>query len=200
MVGMDGRVKLSVAAKILGISRSQAKTQAYNGSLPTIISSTGRRFVPVSWLKTQTGEAPHAGSRCAIYSRESSSENKTALASQTDGLRRYAQAKGWTLVYVVEEYGSGVNDQRKKLHKLLSRRDFDVLLVEHKDRLTRFGFAWFEAICPFQIEVVNRAEDKVTDLMEDLVAILTSFSARLYGQRRGRKKTEAAIKALEAVK
>jgi predicted site-specific integrase-resolvase len=44
---------------------------------------------------------------------------------------------------------------------------------------------------------VNRAEDKVSDLMEDLVAILTSFSARLYGQRRGRKKTEAAIKALE---
>ena len=194
---MDGRVKLSVAAKLLGISLSQAKRQAYAGTLPTIVSITGRRFVAVSWLKTQVGDAVGAGSRCAIYSRESSSENKAALASQTDGLRRYAQAKGWSIVRVVEEFGSGVNDQRKRLHRLLKLRDFDVLLVEHKDRLTRFGFSWFEAICPFQIEVVNRAEDKVSDLMEDLVAVLTSFSARLYGQRRGRKKTEAAIKALE---
>lgn len=195
---MEGRVKLSVAAKLLGISLSQAKRQAYAGSLPTIISPTGRRFVAVAWLKTQMGEAVGADSRCAIYSRESSSENKTALSSQTDSLRRYAQAKGWSIVRVVEEFGSGVNDQRKKLHRLLKLRDFDVLLVEHKDRLTRFGFAWFEAICPFHIEVVNRAEDKISDLMEDLVAILTSFSARLYGQRRGRKKTDAAIKALES--
>lgn len=198
MVSMDGRVKLTEAAKILGISLCQAKRQAYAGSIPTIVSATGRRFVSVAWLKTQVGESKSFGSRCAIYSRESSSENKVALASQTEGLRRYAQAKGWSLVHVVEEFGSGVNDHRKKLHALLAKKDFDVLLVEHKDRLTRFGFSWFEAICPFEIEVVNRAEDKVSDLMEDLVAILTSFSARLYGQRRGRKKTEAAIKALES--
>ncbi|MFI5300222.1 MAG: IS607 family transposase [Polyangiales bacterium] len=194
---MDGRIKLSQAAKVLGMSFRQAQRHAYEGKIPTIISETGRRFVPVSWLRGQTGEAPNAGSRCAIYSRESSSENKSALASQTDGLRRFAQAKGWSLVHVVEEFGSGVNDQRKKLRRLLERKDFDVLLVEHKDRLTRFGFAWFEAICPFRIEVVNRAEDKTNDLMDDLVAILTSFSARLYGQRRGRKKTEAAIAALK---
>ncbi len=169
-----------------------------SGKIPTIISDTGRRFVPVAWLRGQTGEAVASGSRCAIYSRESGSENKTTLASQTDGLRRYATAKGWTIVRVVEEFGSGVNDQRKKLHALLKSREFDVLLVEHKDRLTRLGFAWFEAICPFRIEVVNRAENCTADLMEDLVAILTSFSARLYGQRRGRKKTEAAIKALKS--
>lgn len=167
------------------------------GKIPTIISDTGRRFVPVQWLKEQTGETPSSGSRCAIYSRESSSENKTALATQTDGLRRYAAAKGWSIVRVVEEFGSGVNDTRPKLTRLLKVRDFDVLLVEHKDRLTRFGFAWFEATCPFRIEVINRAENCTHDLMEDLVAILTSFSARLYGQRRGRKKTEAAIKALQ---
>lgn len=194
---MDGRVKLSEAAKILGISFRQAQRHAYAGKIPTIITETGRRYVPVVWLKTQVGDAPTAGSRCAIYSRESSSENKAALASQTDVLRKYAAAKGWTIVRVVEEFGSGVNDQRKKLHALLSKHDYDVLLVEHKDRLTRFGFAWFEAICPFKIEVVNRAENEQSDLMEDLVAILTSFSARLYGQRRGRTKSLAAVKALK---
>lgn len=164
--------------------------------MPTLRSDTRRLFVPVAWIAAQTGDVPVTGSRCAIYSRESSSENKAALASQTDGLRKYATARGWAIVKVVEEFGSGVNDQRKKLHRLLKDRDYDVLLVEHKDRLTRFGFGWFEATCPFKIEVVNRPEDDTHDLMEDLVAILTSFSARLYGQRRGRAKTNAAIKAL----
>lgn len=95
------------------------------------------------------------------------------------------------------EIGSGVNDEREKLHALLKKRDFDVLLVEHKDRLSRFGFRWFQSLAPFRIEVINTAENRVNDLMEDLVAILSSFSARLYGQRRGRKKTAAAIKALQ---
>ena len=194
---MDGRVKLVRAAEILGISFRHAQRLAYAGKIPTIITETGRRFVLVSWLKTQVGESVAPGCRCAIYGRESGSENKAALASQVEGLRRYAEAKGWVLTRVVTEIGSGVNDQRVKLHRLLRQRDFDVLLIEHKDRLTRFGFSWFEAICPFRIEVVNRAEDKVSDLMEDLVTILTSFSARLYGQRRGRKKTEAAIRALK---
>ena len=194
---MQTRIKLEDAAKALGICYRHAQRLSYSGKIPTIIPDTGRRYVPSSWLSAQTGETLSTGCRCAIYSRESSSENKAALHSQTDGLRRYAQAKGWQIVRVVEEFGSGVNDQRKKLSALLRSRDYDVLLVEHKDRLTRFGFSWFETICPFRIEVVNQAEDKTSDLMHDLVAILTSFSARLYGQRRGRKKTEAAIKAIQ---
>lgn len=194
---MDQRIKLKDAAKTLGICYRHAQRLSYEGKIPNIITDSGRRYVPASWLAKQTGDAIPDGCRCAIYSRESSSKNKAALASQTAGLRNYATAKGWQIVRVVEEFGSGVNDQRKKLGSLLKQRDYDVLLVEHKDRLTRFGFSWFETICPFRIEVVNRAEDKTSDLMHDLVASLTSFSARLYGQRRGRKKTEAAIKAIK---
>ena len=194
---MANRIKLSKAATMLGISHRTAMRWIASGKLPTTVSHTGRRFVSQDFIDGQLGEHPSAGCRCAIYSRESSSENKSALKSQTSGLRQYASAKGWQTVSVVEEFGSGVNDTRKKLRSLLIKRDFDVLLIEHKDRLTRFGFAWFETICPFRIEVVNRAEDKTNDLMDDLVAILTSFSARLYGQRRGRKKTEAAIRAIK---
>ena len=87
---------------------------------------------------------------------------------------------------------------RDHFHKLLQQHDFDVLIVERKDRLTRFGFRWFEALAPFRIEVVNLAEDATHDLMEDLVAIITSFAARLYGKRRGRRKTQAAIEALKS--
>lgn len=143
------------------------------------------------------GSSAH-GVQCALYARESSSENKAALLSQMSGLTQFAIAKGYVILHSVSEVGSGLNDDRKKLHALLAKRDFDVLVVEHKDRLTRFGFRWFETLCPFRIEVINMNGNVTHDLMEDLVAILTSFAARLYGQRRGRKKTQAAIDALKA--
>lgn len=194
---MNKRIKLSEAADILGICYRHAQRLSYQGKIPNIISDTGRRYVPENWLKQQVGEENSpSGTRCVIYSRESSSENKAALKSQTDNLKKYAAAKGWQIVKIVEEIGSGVNDNRKKLTKLLQSSDYDILLVEHKDRLTRFGFNWFDILCPFHIEVVNKAEDEKSDLMEDLVAIITSFSARLYGKRRGRTKTNKAIEAL----
>jgi predicted site-specific integrase-resolvase len=114
----------------------------YAGKVPHIKTETGRVFVPTWWLATQTGDAPPAtGTRCALYARESSSENKAALASQLEGLRQYATARGYQIVHVVSEVASGMNDKRPKLHALLAQRDFDVLVVEHKERLTRFGFA-----------------------------------------------------------
>ena len=190
--------KLTDAARILGISQWTLRRWVRNGKVPAIKRDTGRIYIPVSWLTEQTGEVkPPELTRCALYARESSSENKTALESQTEGLRRYAEAKGYQITHVVKEIASGVNDNRLKLKNLLAKKDFDVLIVEHKDRLTRFGFGWFDLLCPFRLEVVNVAENCTHDLMEDLVAILTSFSARLYGQRRGKKKTEAAIKALQ---
>ena len=169
------------------------------GRAPARRSETGRLYVPAEWVDTQTGQGQGASERrCALYVRESSSENKGALQSQADGLKAYAQARGYQVVHVVHEVASGMNDERPKLHRLIGQRDFDVLLVEHKDRLTRFGFRWFEALAPFQIEVVNTAEEATHDLMEDLVAIMTSVAARLYGKRRGRKKTQAAIEALKS--
>ena len=192
------RYKLTVAAKMLGINPWTLRLWIREGKAPGIKSESGRLYLPGWWIAQQVGEAPPAqGTRCALYARESSSENKAALESQTQGLIQYATAKGYQITHIVCELGSGVSDERKKLHALLKQRDFDVLLVDHKDRLTRFGFRWFEALSPFRLEVVNVAGNRVNDLMEDLVAILTSFSARLYGQRRGRKKTEAAIKALQ---
>ena len=128
------------------------------------------------------------------------------MQSQADGLKAFATARGYQIVHVVSEIASGINDDRPKLHKLLQQHDFDVLIVERKDRLTRFGFRWFEALAPFRIEVVNLAEDATHDpgsgpgqaLMEDLQGVITSFAARLYGKRRGRKKTQAAIEALKS--
>jgi len=109
-------------------------------------------------------------------------------------------AKGYQIVEVVKEVGSGVNDDRKKLKKLLESDSWGTIVVEHKDRLTRFGFNYIELLLNKEgrkIEVVNLAEDEKSDLMQDLVSIIYSFSAKMYGLRRSKRKTEEIIKLLE---
>ena len=191
------RYSLTKAADLLGMSRWAVRDWVYKKRAPSIKSQTGRIFIPADWVDAQMGYGGTPGVHCALYARESSSENKAALLSQMNGLTQFAVAKGYVILHSVSEVGSGLNDDRKKLHALLAKRDFDVLVIEHKDRLTRFGFRWFETLCPFRIEVINLNGNITHDLMEDLIAILTSFAARLYGQRRGRKKTQAAIDALK---
>jgi putative resolvase len=71
--------------------------------------------------------------------------------------------------------------------------------VEHKDRLTRFGFKYIEVLMEIQgrkIEVINNLEDDKDDLIQDFISVITSFCARIYGQRRSKKSTEKLIKEL----
>jgi predicted site-specific integrase-resolvase len=157
--------------------------------------------------KTETGrvrlaEKPVAVEpKVAIYARVSSSENKSNLKSQAERLEHYARALGWEVVSVTSEIGSGVNDKRKKLEQLLKQKDWNILVVEHKDRLTRFGFNYIETLVELsgkRIEVVNVADNDKADLMQDLVAIIYSFSARMYGLRRAKRKTEQIVSTLES--
>ena len=135
-----------------------------------------------------------------IYARVSSSENKSNLETQASRLESYAIAKGYQIDVIVKEIGSGVNDKRKKLQKILTNDKITCIIVEHKDRLTRFGFNYIETLLQrngCRIEVVNKARDSNNDLIEDLISIITSFCARYYGMRRGRRKTEKIIKVLQ---
>ena len=94
-----------------------------------------------------------------------------------------------------------MNDSRPKSLSLLKDTSITLLVVEHRDRLTRFGFPYLETLLETQgrsIEVVNLAENDQEDLLADLVAMVSSFTARLYGQRRAERKTERIVVALEA--
>lgn len=131
-----------------------------------------------------------------IYCRVSSAENKSNLDSQADRLTQFCMAKGWTINQIVKECASGLNDQRPKLTKILTDRKATRIVVEHKDRLTRFGFNYIKVLYPeCDIVVVNECEDN-QDLMEDFISVITSFCARIYGKRRTQRKTEAIIKTL----
>jgi len=135
-----------------------------------------------------------------VYARVSANENRPNLNTQAERLCAYCAAKGWKVSRVVKEVGSGVNDGRKKLLALLADPTITVIVVEHKDRLTRFGFKYIETLLAVQgrsIEVVNITENPIEDLMADLVSIIYSFSAKLYGQRRAKRKTEQIVKELE---
>ena len=171
------------------------RRRAEAGQLQVVRSATGRMYVPEHALRNDIVDGSIT-QKVALYARESSSQNKSALQSQLAVLRAYAAANGWQVVHEVTEYASGMNDNRPKLHALLGAGNFDILLVENKDRLTRFGFRWFEALASFKIHVINTQANQVDDLMEDLVSVVTSFAARLYGQRRGRERSKQAIQAL----
>jgi predicted site-specific integrase-resolvase len=122
------------------------------------------------------------------------------LDSQAERLSAYCAAKGWKVSKVVKEVGSGVNDSRKKLLGLLADTTVSIIVVEHKDRLTRFGFHYIETLLAVQgrrIEVVNVTENPIEDLMADLISAIYSFCARLYGQRRAKRKTEKIVEELK---
>ena len=135
----------------------------------------------------------------ATYARVSSSQNKDNLDKQQSRLIDYANAKGYKTLYNIKEIGSGLNDARPKLIELLSNKKIDIILVEHKDRLTRFGFKYIETLMEIQgrkIEVINNLDDDKDDLIQDFISVITSFCARIYGQRRSKRSTEKLIKEL----
>jgi predicted site-specific integrase-resolvase len=137
--------------------------------------------------------------KVAIYARVSSSENKENLEKQKQRLLDYCAAKGYTVINVVTEVGSGLNDSRAKLEKLITDKNIDIIIVEHKDRFARFGINYIEKLLEMQgrsIEVINLQSNDRDDLMQDFVSIITSFTARLYGLRRNKRKTEQIIKQL----
>jgi predicted site-specific integrase-resolvase len=135
-----------------------------------------------------------------VYARVSSTENKNNLEKQKERLLSYCSAKGYIVSEIVTEIGSGLNDKRPKLEKILLDKSITKIIVEHKDRLARFGLNYIEKLLEIdgrKIEYLNPVIDEKEDIIQDFVSIITSFTARLYGQRRTKRNTEFLIKELE---
>jgi putative resolvase len=143
----------------------------------------------------------HLTQKVAVYARVSSSENKSNLDSQAERLVAYCTAKGYQVAKVVKEIGSAVNDARPKFLALLEDVNMRIIVVEQKDRASRFGVRYIDALLRVQgraLEVVNLADNATEDLLADLTSIIYSFCSRLYGQRRAKRKTQQIVQALEA--
>jgi putative resolvase len=188
-------MKLSAYAKQQGISYQTAWRMWQRSELPAHQLPSGTVIVDV--LPTLQAVRPQ---KVAVYARVSSAENRTNLESQAERVVAFCAAKGWQVAKVVKECGSGVNDQRPQFLALLADTSISHLVVEHKDRCSRFGVAYIQTLLTTQgreLVVVNEAENGQEDLMQDLVAIITSFTARLYGRRRASRKKTQLLAVLE---
>lgn len=140
--------------------------------------------------------SPDAARRAIVYARVSTRKQADAgnLQRQKERLVTHAVEQGYQVVAVLTEIASGLNERRSRLHKALKQiadGQADIILVEYRDRLARFGFEYLDLfVTAFggRIEVLERPDDKTPneELVEDLIAIVTSFSARIYGRRGGR--------------
>ena len=187
-------MKFSEYASQLGVTYLTVYKHWKKGLIKGRQLATGTIIVDTEETKQTTQ------TRVVLYARVSSSENKDNLARQLERLRIFALAKGYIVVKEIAEIGSGLNDKRHKLLAQLRIKDWDILLVEHKDRLARFGLEIIETLLhqlDKRAEVINQVESQKEDILQDLISIITSYSAKIYGLRRSKRKTEAIITLLQ---
>ena len=175
-------MKLSKYAKELGVDYRTAWNWFKSGEIKGAYQTpTGTVIVPD--IKNEQSKTYGV----ILYARTSSSQNKDLLDNQVKRLKDYAATKGYKVKQVVKEFGSGLNDERKQLTKILQENKYDKIIVEHKDRLTRFGFNYIQLLTGDRIEVINESKEKDGDLVKDLISIIHCFSARIYGLRRSQR-------------
>ena len=139
--------------------------------------------------------------RLVAYCRVSSTAQKPDLANQRRVLEEFVVAKGLANVEFVEEVGGGLNFKRKRFLALMDeigRHEVKTLILAHRDRLTRFGFEWFEHYAKANgCEVLVLNQERLSpeqEMVQDLMTIVHCFSSRLYGLRDYRKKLNEALK------
>jgi putative resolvase len=187
-------IRLSQWAKMNGYSYRGAYNAHVNGNIPNSYSlPSGTIMIRCDSMEDSKPE------KVAIYARVSSPKQKNDLISQSKRLSEFCISNGWQISIIKKEIASGLNDNRKMLNELLDDHSLTKIIVEHKDRLSRFGFNYIERLLKqrgCEIVVVNKVEDDKEDLMQDFVSIITSMVARLYGLRKSKRKTEELIRKM----
>jgi putative resolvase len=191
-------ISIGDAAKELGISTKTLRRWADSGKIKSERSPTGQRHFFLADIKRITPrDLNRLDERITInYARVSSHDQKEDLTRQAQVLEAFSAANGWQYE-TIQDLGSGLNYQKKGLQKLLKRimsGDVGRLVLTHKDRLLRFGAELVFAMCEeFETEVViiNKTNEEITfeqELVQDMIELITVFSARLYGSRSKKNK------------
>ena len=186
-------MKLSQYAKKYGITYRTAFRWWQNGQIHGFQKPSGTIIVTEGEEEISVARA--VGAMVVVYARVSSLSQKESLDRQVARLEDYCAARGYQISRIVKEIASGVNDNRRKFLALLADPKVTTIVVEHKDRATRFGFRYLETLLALQgrsIEVVNLAENNREEVLQDLSNIVYAVCARLYGQRSA-KRTQALI-------
>jgi len=179
-------MKLSTYAKKQGVHYRTAYMWFKQGLIP------GARQMPTGTiLVDDVPEEPPT--RVVTYSRVSNSARRAEMQYQVQRVADFCAAKGLSVAAQYSEVASGMNDSRKQLWQMIDSRP-SVIVIENKDRLTRFGFEYLKRLLEkqgTQILVMNEAVSDEQDLFRDMVSVITSFCSRLYGMRRAHKKVKS---------
>ena len=167
-------------AELLGVSVKTLQRWDREGILKANRTPTDRRYYTYDQYLQFKGMNTRTDNRqIVIYARVSIF------------LRQFCNAKGFIVGQCIEDFGSGLNYNRKKWNKLLEEvmeQKIKTIVITHKDRFVRFGYDWFEKFClkfNTTIIVVNNEElSPQEELVQDIVSILHLFSYRLYGLRK----------------
>jgi predicted site-specific integrase-resolvase len=193
----------------LNITRTTILRWEEKGILNPIRLESGHRRYKQSDIENIIGEinVPIENKmNCVIYARVSTKKQKDNgnLDRQVKRLMEYAEQKNYHIVQIYQEVASGINENRRELHRMLKKveeDDITIVLSEYKDRIARFGYEYLERYCHSHkttIEFMEQQENQTLneEMVEDMISIITSFSARLYG-RRGAKHIKKEIEKIK---
>ena len=185
-------------AELINVSIRTLQRWDNDDKLKAFRTPTNRRYYTYEqYLQYKGVVNSEVKKKNVIYTRVSTSNQKDDLKNQIYFLRQFTNSNGIIIDEVIEDYGSGLNYNRKKWNKLIDDcmlNDIDTIYITHKDRFIRFGYNWFEKfLAKFNVKIVvvnNEDLSPQEELVQDIVSILHVFSCRIYGMRKYKKKIE----------
>ena len=202
------KISIGKAAHQLGVHQETLRRWELAGKIVVERTPRGHRRYDLAQLRGIVPKLFQSDRRTLAYARVSSHDQKDDLIRQTAVLESFCAANGWTYE-IVQDLGSGLNYQKKGLKKIIKAicsSAIQRLVVTHKDRLMRFGAELIFSLCEnfgTEVVVINAKEDSSfeDDLVQDVLEIITVFSARLYGarSRKNKKLLDALSEAANAL-
>lgn len=194
---MKNLLNMKEAMDYLNVSKITLQRWDNSGKLKAIRTSGGHRRYKLSDLEKFIGECHVEGKETddvivATYARCSTSDQKQHgdIDRQSQRLSEYCAKKKYKVEYIIKDMGSGINDKRKgfvKLCKLITDKKINKVVIEHKDRLTRFQYNLIEFFFNsygVEIELLDKKEyTEQEELVNDMMMLIASFSGRLYSAR-----------------
>ena len=194
---MGNLLRLSKVSELLGVTEKTIRVWDAEGKIKTVRTPGNQRRVPESEVARLRGELLQSvkQTKTLIYARCSTGKQHENMERQVTRLEEYCRSEGkdYEIFY---EIGSALNGNLKQLKRMIKRvavGDVKEIVVEYADRLTRFGFEYFVEYCKtcnVEIITLEKTESKAfeQELAEDMITLVTSYSARCYGRRGGRTK------------
>jgi excisionase family DNA binding protein len=204
---MSRLISVAEASEMLGVTVKTLKIWTNEDKIKSYRTAGGHRLFRIEDIEKFLGdeiEPINNRRNVFVYCRVSTKKQADSgnLKRQKERLIGYCKERDYNIINIYEEVASGLNDNRRELTKMFRKlHEVDSIVVEYPDRLARFGFNYLKEFSKengVEIEAVEQKEklEHNEEMVKDLISVVTCFSARLYGERGG-KKLKKVIDELE---